>query len=308
VVATGVAATVMALRPLGVVRGYLKKVAVWAVLASTAYLFVHVLRQPLPPLGRGSWSGFWKATDIVIALPISWLPLAADYTRHSKTANAAFGGAALGYGLATIAYFTLGVLATAGGTAGDDVIASLLAVPAGAIALLILVVDEVDEVFANVYSTVVSAQNVQPRLDRRVGAIAVGASATVLALLLTDYASYESFLFLLGSVFVPLFATFVVDYFVVRRGSWDVGDDAPPRWSMLVPWLAGFVTYQLVNPGLVGVWQRFWVARQHDLGFTPPTWASASLLSFVVAAVITLAFSATTIARPRARHRGVKPL
>jgi NCS1 family nucleobase:cation symporter-1 len=297
VIATGVAATVMALRPLGVVRGYLKKVAVWAVLASTAYLFVHVLRQPMPPLTEGSWAGFWKATDIVIALPISWLPLAADYTRHSKTPKAAFCGAALGYGLATIAYFALGVLATAGGTAGDDVIASLLAVPAGAIALLILVVDEVDEVFANVYSTVVSAQNVQPRLDRRVGAVAVGASATVLALLLTDYASYESFLFLLGSVFVPLFATFVVDYFVVRRGRWDVGEDAPARWAMVVPWLAGFVTYQLVNPGLVGVWQRFWVARQHDLGFTPPSWASASLLSFVVAALV--AFITSTISSPR---------
>jgi purine-cytosine permease-like protein len=267
-----------------------------------------VLRQPLPPLAEGSWSGFWKATDIVIALPISWLPLAADYTRHSKTPNAAFGGAFLGYGLATIAFFVLGVLATAGGTAGDDVIASLLAVPAGAIALLILVVDEVDEVFANVYSTVVSAQNIRPRLDRRVGAIAVGASATVLALLLTDYASYESFLFLLGSVFVPLFATFAVDYFLLRRGRWDVGDDAPARWQMVVPWLAGFVAYQLVNPGFVGVWQRFWVARQHDLGFTPPSWASASLLSFFVAAVITLAISLTTSSRARQRDRAVKPL
>lgn len=301
VVATGVAATLMALRPLGVVRGYLKRVAVWAVLASTAYLFVHVLRQPLPSFTAGSWRGFWKATDIVIALPISWLPLAADYTRHSRTPRAAFGGAALGYGLATVAFFTLGVLATASGTAGDDVIASLLAVPAGAIALLILVVDEVDEVFANVYSTVVSAQNVQPRLDRRVGAVVVGGVATVLALLFDDYVSYESFLFLLGSVFVPLFAAFVVDYFVLRRGRWDVSEDAPARWPMVVPWITGFITYQLINPGFVGVWQRFWVARQEDLGFTPPSWASASLLSFVVAALVTFA-----IATPRRSRRAAR--
>lgn len=283
VVATGVAATVMALRPLGVVRGYLKRIAVWVVLASTAYLFVQVLRRPLPALGDGSWSAFWKATDIVIALPISWLPLAADYSRHSRTARAAFGGAALGYGLATVAFFLLGVLATAGGLAGDDVIASLLALPAGTFALLILVIDEVDEVFANVYSTVVSAQNVQPRLDRRWAAVAVGGLATVLALAFDDYVSYESFLLLLGSVFVPLFASFVVDYYLVRRREWDVSDDAPTRWAMLVPWVAGFVTYQLVNPGLVSSWQRFWVARQDDLGVAPPSWASASILSFVVA-------------------------
>jgi hypothetical protein len=65
-----------------------------------------------------------------------------------------------------------------------------------------------------------------------------------------------------------------------------VSDVAPARWAMVVPWLAGFVTYQLVNPGFVGPWQRFWTARQHDLGFTPPAWTSASLLSFFVAAVL----------------------
>nr|MBA3303197.1 allantoin permease [Acidimicrobiia bacterium] len=57
----------------------------------------------------------------------------------------------------------------------------------------------------------------------------------------------------------------------------------------LGPWAAGFVAYQLVNPGLVESWQRFWLARQADLGFTPPTWLSASLASFAVAAALTLA-------------------
>jgi nucleobase:cation symporter-1, NCS1 family len=298
VVATGAAATFMATRPLGVVRGYLKKVAVWVVLASTAYLFVQVLRRPLPAFGDGSWSAFWKATDIVIALPISWLPLAADYTRHSRTAGAAFGGAALGYGAATIAFFLLGVLATAGDLAGDDVIASLLALPAGTIALLILVIDEVDEVFANLYSTVVSTQNLAPRLDRRVAAVAVGSVATVLALAFDDYVAYESFLLLLGSVFVPLFAAFVVDYHVVQRRRWDVSEHAPARWALLVPWLAGFVAYQLINPGLVTSWQRFWTARQDDLGFTPPSWTSASVVSFVVAAALTLLVGRI---RPRVR-------
>lgn len=281
VVAAGAIATAMALRPLGVVRGYMKKVAVWAVLASTAYLFVRVLGRPLPAFGDGSWAGFWKATDIVIALPISWVPLAADYSRHSRNARAAFGGAFLGYGAATVAFFTLGVLVASGGE--PDVIASVLALPVGSVALLILVVDELDEVFANVYSTAVSVQNVQPRVDRRVVTVAVGVLATVLALAF-DMLAYEGFLLLIGSVFVPLFATFAVDYYVLRRGRWDVSEAAPPRWEMVLPWAAGFVTYQLVNPGIVGWWQRWWTG----LGFTPPTWASASLWSFAVAALLAL--------------------
>ncbi|HEX2851089.1 MAG TPA: cytosine permease [Acidimicrobiales bacterium] len=297
VVAAGAVATAMALRPLGVVRGYLKKVAVWAVVLSTAYLLVQVARRPLPAFGDGSWTGFWKAVDIVVALPISWIPLAADYSRHSRTGRAAFGGAVVGYGLATIAFFTLGVLATASKAAGDNVIASLLAIPAGGVALLILVADELDEVFANIYSTVVSAQNLAPRLDRRIGAVVVGVVSTAVAVVLTDYTSYENFLLLLGSVFVPLFATFAVDYYLLRRRRWDVSDTAPARWLMVLPWLAGFVAYQLINPGIVGVWQRFWIDRQADLGFVPPSWASASLVSFGVAAALTLVVGAIERAR-----------
>jgi purine-cytosine permease-like protein len=180
-------------------------------------------------------------------------------------------------------------------TPGNDVIDALLALPAGWLALIILVVDEVDEAFANVYSTAISAQNVLPRLDRRVLAVVVGVSATLLALVF-NIQNYESFLFLIGSVFVPLFATFAVDYFVLprvrvsrsHRRDWDVSEDAPTRWEMFVPWIAGFVTYQLINPGTVGWWQGWWVARAHDIGFKPSSWMSATIASFAVAAVLTL--------------------
>ncbi|MBA3303840.1 MAG: cytosine permease, partial [Acidimicrobiia bacterium] len=226
VVLAGVAATAMAVRPLGVVR-LLRKVAVWVVVASTIYLFVQVLRRPLPPLGEGSWEGFWKSADLVIALSVSWIPLAADYSRHSRSGRAAFLGAFLGYGLSGTAFFVLGVLALSGFglEPGFDVIDALLAVPAGGLALFILVVDEVDEAFANVYSTAVSVQNLRPTLDRRVLALGVGALATTAALVF-DIVAYENFLFLIGSVFVPLFATFAVAYYVLERRRWDVSDAA----------------------------------------------------------------------------------
>jgi putative hydroxymethylpyrimidine transporter CytX len=284
VLLAGVVATAMAIRPLAVVT-VLRRYIVWLVLASTAYLFVQVFRGDLPSLTNGSWTGFWPAADLVAAMSFSWMPLAADYTRQSRTAKDAFWGAFLGYGVSSAAFFVLGVLAFAG-LGGDDVIASLLAIPAGSLALFILAVDEIDEAFANIYSTAVSAQNVAPGVDRRVLAVAVGTLATVLALAI-DIHQYESFLYLLGSVFVPLIAVFVVDYFVLRHRRWDVSDDAPGRWRMLVPWLVGFVGYQLVNPGTVGWWSRWWLARRDDLGWTPPSWLGATLASFVVAAAVT---------------------
>lgn len=288
VLVAGALATAMAVRPIAVVRT-LKRFVVWLVIASTIYLFVQIGRKDLGSFTDGGWGGFWLSVDLVTSLSVSWIPLVADYSRHARDARSAFVGTAVGYGASSAAFFTLGVLALAslGLAPGFDVIDALLDIPAGWLALLILVVDEVDEAFANVYSTAISAQNVAPSVDRRVLAVVVGIVSTALALVF-DIVAYESFLFLIGSVFVPLFATFAVDYFILRRRQWDVSDDAPGRWVMVVPWLAGFVTYQLINPGLVGWWARWWTARQDDLGFTPESWMSATLLSFAVAAVLTM--------------------
>ncbi|HET7719086.1 MAG TPA: cytosine permease, partial [Acidimicrobiales bacterium] len=220
VILAGMAATAMAIRPIAVVQ-VLKRYVVWLVIASTIYLFVQVLRHDLPGLGDGGWTGFWPAVDLVAALSVSWMPLAADYSRQSRTAGDAFWGSALGYAMTSGPFFVLGVLVVAG--MGDDVLGSLLAIPAGGLALAILAVDEVDEAFANVYSTAVSAQNLAPRADRRVLAVGVGIVSTVLGLLLTT-TQYENFLYLLGSVFVPLFAVFIVDYYALRRRTWDVSE------------------------------------------------------------------------------------
>ncbi|MCW2675816.1 MAG: permease for cytosine/purines uracil thiamine allantoin [Modestobacter sp.] len=290
VLVAGVLATAMALRPLGVVR-ILSRYAVWAALAAIAYLFVEVLTQPRPPITGGAGASFWTAADIVIALPISWFPLAADYTRHNRTARGAFTGATVGYGIATVAMFTLGVLALAAyGSSGLDVVDALLAVPLGALAVLLLVVVELDEAFANLYSTAVSAQNVVARLDRRMLALVVGAAATLLALTF-DIANYEPFLFLIGAVFVPLVGVFVVAYWLLPRGRWDTSDTAPARLLLLLPWVAGFVTYQLTLPtyfaGVGSGWTAWWTARQADLGIDPANGWSASLVSLAVAAVLT---------------------
>jgi nucleobase:cation symporter-1, NCS1 family len=281
-VAAGIAAIVMAIRPLGTIRGYLRLVAVWAVLLSSAYLFVEVLRQPLPPWSRGSWTGFWGGADLIVALAVSWIPLAADYSRHSRSGRAAFGGAFAGYLVGASAFFVLGAVGQAS-RPGGDVVASLLAIPVGTLALLILTADEIDEAFANLYSTTISLQNVRPSLDRRVAAVVLGAGCTGLALLV-DGNDYEKFLLLIGSVFVPLFGTFAADYFLVRRGRWDVSESARPRWRMLVPWLAGFAVYQLASPGQVHWWSELW-GNQVVHGW----WASASLLSFTVSGLLALA-------------------
>jgi nucleobase:cation symporter-1, NCS1 family len=288
VLIAGVATALLTIRPLGAIR-VLRRYATIAVLIVLVYLFVQLIRHPLPALGHGTWSGFWAATDTVVATGISWVPLAADYTRHSRSSRGAFTGALAGYSVTQVLCYVIGLLALV--TVARDpsqIYGAFIALPVGSLAFAVLAARELDQSFANVYSTAVSVQNLRPLWDRRflAGAIAAGTTAGALWLNIADY---ENFLTLIGSVFVPMSAVLITDYFVISRGRWDLSQRAGTRWLMLVPWAAGFVMYQLINPGYVPAWVSAWTSVANWIGFTPESWMSASILSFVAAAVVTLA-------------------
>jgi nucleobase:cation symporter-1, NCS1 family len=288
VLAGGVVTTGLALYPLSWIR-LLRRYVTIAVVVALAYLAVQLLRNPLPSLGHGSWTGFWIAVDTVIGVGVSWVPVAADYTRHAKSVRDTVVGTFVGYSVTQIACYAIGLITLVTVAKGDanQIFGSFMAIPVGTLAFAVLAIREVDQSFVDTYSTAVSVQNLRPRWDRRVLATVIGVLATVLALVL-DVNDYANFLLLIGSVFVPLLGVLAVDYYVVSRRAWDLSETAPARWTMLAPWLLGFLAYQLINPGYVGWWSRGWVRIDSWLHFTPTTWMSASLVSFVVAAVATV--------------------
>ncbi len=295
VVIAGALTTVLSLRPLGFVRT-LRKYALVAVVVVTIYFFIQFARHPLPAINSGSWSGFWLAADAVLAVSVSFVPLASDYSRHSRTVRGAFWGSYIGYSVAQIAYYALGLLAfstvvTADNDSHTVMFRAFTDVPLGWLPFAILVLRELDESFANVYSTAVSVQNIAPLADRRVLVVIIGALATVAALWL-GIGDYQNFLYLIGSVFIPMFAVFTVDYYGFGgRERWDFSQHSATRWAMLVPWALGFASYQLVNPGSINTWVGWWSHVDGWLHFTPQSWMSASALSFIVAAVLTVPVS-----------------
>src|SRR3954470_5845302 len=287
----GVITTVLALRPLGWIR-LLRKYVTVAVVVALVYLGAQLLRNPLPSLGHGTWNGFWLAVDTVIAVTVSWVPVAADYTRHSRSTRDTVIGIFVGYSVTQIACYGIGLVALLTvATSGTDhqMYGAFMAIPLGTLTFAVLAVRELDQSFVDAYSTAVSIQNLRPRWDRRLLAAVIGALATVLALAL-DIADYQNFLYLIGSVFLPPLRVLAVDYFFISRRSWDLSERAPARWLMVVPWLIGFITYQLINPGYLGWWSRQWGRIDDWLHFTPQSWMSASLLSLLVAAAATVPF------------------
>jgi len=310
--AAAAAATILALvGPIGFVREWVKRVALWVVLASLGYLTWWTLHgahlgalwsQP----GRGGLS-FWQGVDLMVAMPVSWLPLAADYTRFARSGRSAFWGSALGYFLPNVWLYALGaiLLLSRGLSDAPSVIGAIATGGAGAaLALVALGVDETKEPFANVYSTAVSLQNLLPRAPQRLLVLTAGAVATAGAFAV-DLVHYQDFLYLLGSFFVPLFGVLLAQWLAGERDPF-----AAPRLRLaqVLAWLAGFCVYQWLAPVGPSGWIRL-VDHTHPgqgaIGGSLPSFAAAFLLSLA----LTLAGRATA-RRDRtagARPRGGRP-
>jgi nucleobase:cation symporter-1, NCS1 family len=286
----GVATALALLGPVGFVRRYIRKFAIYFVVASLVYLTwwaVHdqnvdgLWSQP----GDGSL-GFWAGIDLVLASIISWTPLAADYTRFSRDRRAAFWGAGVGYLLPTVGLFFLGAILSLTREL-TDAAAIPAAVAAGGLgsilALFALTVDESDEAFANVYSGAVSLQNALGGIPQRLLVAGVAGLATLGALVI-DLRNYQDFLFLLGSFFVPLFGVLLADWTLNGRhyGERDIFGAPAFRAENLVAWLVGFALYQWLAPSGPSWWTDL-VDRTHPHSLP---WGGASLPSFAAAFVL----------------------
>jgi len=293
--------------PIVVTKQWLEKFAVWAVLLSTIWITIalvttHDLGAMLSKPGDGSLS-FWAAVDLVVALPISWFPLVADYSRFASSRRASFWGTALGYFVPQVWFYALGVaLVLAMDVQGDPnapiapLLTAIAGLTAGWVTLFILLIDETDEGFADIYSAALSVQNLFPRLSQRALIVALSAIAFVIAWLV-PLAQYESFLYLIGSAFVPLLGVLAADYFVlhgrryavdelyVERGTyWYAGGVS---WAGIATWIIGMITYLLIS-GL----PSFGIN-----GLAP--WLGASLPSFIVGFVLHAALGRLAVRQRR---------
>ena len=128
----------------------------------------------------------------MIAMPISWLPLVADYNRFARRTPRAFWGTFVGYLITNIWFYALGalVLLAAGVSQEPKGFVAAIALTAGWIALLILLVDETDNAWADLYSAAVSLQNVFPKIKQRWLILGLGVLSYLVAVVL-DITQYR---------------------------------------------------------------------------------------------------------------------
>jgi len=203
--------------------------------------------QGLAPLwgrgGDGSMSAL-SAIDLVIAMPVSWLPLVADYARHGRNGRSALHGTWLGYAVANIWCYGLGVL-VALVLPSEDLVTALLLAQGGLIALSLIIVDEIDNTYGDVYSGSVCMHSLLPRWSIRRWGVLMVLACTAFALVLPMH-SLEPFLLLLGSVFVPLFGVILGRLAFGAPTRQLLHEAGSIHWSATLIWLAGIAFYHLL--------------------------------------------------------------
>ncbi|KAF1046957.1 purine-cytosine permease family protein [Xylophilus sp.] len=251
---------------LGLVRRFVGRFGLPLVVVSLAWLswqFAQVLAQQDGGAfwrhgGDGSM-GMLSAIDLVVAMPVSWLPLVADYARHGRSARGAFGGTWLGYLVANVWCYGLGVLVASVSAPGTELVAALLLAQGGLVALGLILIDELDNAYGDVYSGSVSAHSLLPRWSVRRWGLLLAVLCTGLALALPMH-SLEPFL-LLSSVFVPLYG--------VILGRLGAGAAAAPSaerrtdWRAAALWIGGIALYHALAR-----WAPGWGAALPTLAVT----------------------------------------
>ena len=182
---------------------------------------------------------FGSAVELSAAMPLSWLPLISDYTREAKKPGQATVVSTLVYFAGSCWMYAIG-LGAAIFTGETDISKIMLQAGLGIAGVVILIVSTVTTTFLDAFSAGVSASSISRKLKEKPVGIVVSVAGILLAVF-TPMQRFESFLYLIGSVFAPMIAIQIADYFILKRKSDMISAD----WINLILWSVGFLGYRL---------------------------------------------------------------
>lgn len=188
------------------------------------------------PSGKMS---FGAAVELSVAMPLSWLPLISDYTQYAQQPKTATAVSAVVYFFTSCWMYIIG-LGAAIFTAQSDVALIMMQAGLGVIGVLIIIFSTVTTTFLDAYSAGISFGTITKKVSEKWAAVAVCIIGTLLAIF-TPIEQYENFLYLIGSVFAPMVAILIADYFILKKDR----SSRPVDSTNLILWGIGFVVYRL---------------------------------------------------------------
>ena len=211
--------------------GKLNTVAMTALFILSLVLFKVIFfgtGSAAPVVDDGSLT-FGAAVELAVAMPLSWLPLISDYTREAEKPFAATLVSVVVYSLVSIFMYMIGMGAIF--TGEYDIAQIMLKTGFGVVGLLIIVFSTVTTTFLDAYSAGVSSVSISSRIKEKWAAIVYPMD------------NITNFLYLIGSVFAPMIAVQVADYFLLKKAD---AEKSAFQWRNLIVWLIGFVIYRVL--------------------------------------------------------------
>jgi putative hydroxymethylpyrimidine transporter CytX len=216
--------------------------AVFLLLILTFVMTVVIFRQTPDLSGVKSTGLFGTGFELSIIMPLSWFPLIADYTSLSESKKGAWIAPFAGYFTGSCWMYAIGMF---GGiySGSSDPTGMMLAANLGIIALAIIGLSTITTTFLDVHSAAISLLNIFPAVKRGLAGAVFAFLGTLLAVFF-PIEQYTSFLYILGSVFSPLIAILLTDYFILKTDSRNKRADAVATVSLI----AGIIFYYLIKP------------------------------------------------------------
>ena len=210
-----------------------------------AALFVMTIVLSFVIFGKGTAQAvaeeamsFGAAVELSVAMPLSWLPLISDYTREAEKPVKATAVSAVVYGLISCWMYLIG-MGSAIFTGESDIAQIMVKAGLGIVGLLIVVLSTVTTTFLDAYSAGISSESVYAKLNGKWVAVAAAVLGTLGAILF-PMENITDFLYLIGSVFAPMIAIQIADFFLLKK---DHSRSAFDLCNLLI-WVIGFVLYR----------------------------------------------------------------
>ncbi len=219
--------------------GWLNRLSMAALFLLTLVLSGVIFGSGTPAgKGLGETMTFGAAVELAVAMPLSWLPLISDYTREAEKPIPATLASALVYGLTSTWMYTIG-MGAAIYTGVSDISAIMVKAGLGIAALAILILSTVTTTFLDAWSAGISAESLSKKFSgKRIAALTavLGTAAAIL----WPMDDITGFLYLIGSVFAPMIAIQIADFFILHRNRFQEGFDL----RNLIIWVVGFALYR----------------------------------------------------------------
>ena len=220
--------------------GKVNTVAITALFILTIILsFVIFGKGTMKNISKESMS-FGAAVELSVAMPLSWLPLISDYTREAKQPVKATAVSAITYGIVSCWMYVIG-MGAAIFTSESDIAQIMVKAGLGMAGLLIIVFSTVTTTFLDAYSAGVSSESVTKKVNVKLVAVAVTVIGTLGAIFL-PLTDITDFLYFIGSVFAPMIAIQIADFFILNKNS----EEKVFNIHNMIIWLAGFIIYRLL--------------------------------------------------------------